>query len=357
MTRGPALRRAPIAALLCLLAWTVGAGTLAGTSAHAASEAPLPVSAVDSVGMTVANMDRAVEFYTSVLTFEKVSDVEVTGREVALLHGVLCARLRVVRLRLGDESIELTQYIAPPGRAMPDDVRPNDRIFQHVAIIVSDMEAAYARLRRFGVEHASTGPQRLPDWNPNAGGISAFYFRDPDRHFLEILQFPAGKGLDRWQRTDRLFLGIDHTAIVVDDTDRALGFYRDLLGMRVAGESENFDVAQEHLNGVFGARLRITALRAPEGPGIELLEYLAPRDGRTYERRANDVAHWQTTLITDEPQRVETLVRSRVFSFVSPGAITLPSPAIGLRSAALIRDPDGHAMRVARRWQLSDGTH
>jgi len=67
-----------------------------------------------------------------------------------------------------------------------------------------------------------------------------------------------------------VFLGIDHTAIVVDDTNASLRFYRDTLGMQVAGESENYEVEQEHLNNVFGARLRITALRAAKGPGIEL---------------------------------------------------------------------------------------
>src|SRR2546430_12033448 len=44
---------------------------------------------------------------------------------------------------------------------------------------------SYKRLRENKVEHASSGPQRLPDWNRNAGGIQAFYFRDPDGHFLE----------------------------------------------------------------------------------------------------------------------------------------------------------------------------
>jgi hypothetical protein len=44
--------------------------------------------------------------------------------------------------------------------------------------------------------------------------------------------------------------------------------------MRIAGESENYGPAQEHLNNVFGARLRITALRAFARPGVELLEYL-----------------------------------------------------------------------------------
>src|ERR1043165_9668727 len=99
------------------------------------------------------------------------------------------------------------------------------------------MDKAYALLRQNKVEHASSGPQRLPDWNKNAGGIKAFYFLDPDGHVLEALQFPPGKGEPRWQNTDRLFLGIDHTAIVVSDTDNSLRFYRDLLGMKVTGES------------------------------------------------------------------------------------------------------------------------
>jgi catechol 2,3-dioxygenase-like lactoylglutathione lyase family enzyme len=311
----------------------------------------IPVTAVDSIGFTVSDMDRAVEFYTSVLTFEKVSDVEVAGREYELLQGVFGARMRVVQLRLGDETIELTEYLAPKGRSIPPDMRPNDRAFQHIAIIVSDMDAAYARLRQFDVEHASTGPQLLPDWNPNAGGISAFYFRDPDRHFLEILHFPPGRGLDKWQRDDRLFLGIDHTAIVVDDTDRTLKLYRDLLAMTVAGESENYDIEQEHLNNVFGARLRITALRAPTGPGIELLEYLAPRDGRPspFDLKSNDIVHWQTTLMTASPERAFDFVRLRLFTLVSPSLIPVESPGLNIGRALLLRDPDGHGLRLATR--------
>ncbi len=310
----------------------------------------LRVTAVDSIGMTVDDMDRAVDFYTNVLTFEKVSDVEVAGREFELLEGVFGARARIVRLRLGNETIELTEYLAPKGRPMPVDIRPNDRAFQHAAIIVSDMAAAYRRLRQFHVEHGSTGPQRLPEWNPNAGGISAFYFRDPDRHFLEILQFPPGKGLAKWHRSGRLFLGIDHTAIVVGDTDQSLRFYRDALQMKVAGESENYDTEQEHLNNVFGARLRITALRAETGPGIELLEYLAPRDGRPSDGlRANDVAHWQTTVIADAPARINDLLRLRVFSLVSPNVIAVPASDLGIREAVLLRDVDGHGVRIASR--------
>jgi len=143
--------------------------------------------------MTVADIDRSLEFYTKVLSFEPVSDVEVWGSEYEQLQGVFGLRMRIMRLRLGGEFIELTEYLAPKGRPIPVDSRSNDRWFQHIAIIVSDMARAYDWLRKHKVQHASTGPQRLPEWNKNAAGIQAFYFKDPDGHSLEILQFPDGK--------------------------------------------------------------------------------------------------------------------------------------------------------------------
>ena len=203
-----------------------------------ASAAQPAVRAVDSVGITVSDMDRSVAFYEHVLDFHKTADREVAGDGYEHLLALFGTRLRVVRMQLGDESIELMQFLAPRGRRIPEDSASNDRWFQHVAIIVSDMDRAYARLREHRIAHASSGPQRLPDWNPNAGGIKAFYFRDLDDNTLEILQFPPGKGDAKWQQANgQLFLGIDHTAIVVADTAASLRFYRDQLGMRVAGNS------------------------------------------------------------------------------------------------------------------------
>src|SRR5881409_2570285 len=181
------------------------------------------VKAVESVGMTVSDMDRAIDFYSKVLSFEKISDVEVWGETYERLQGVFGSRMRVVRMKLGDEQIELTEYLAPKGRPIPVDMASNDRWFQHVAVIVSDMAKAYACQRANKVTHASTGPQRLPDWNKNAAGIEAFYFKDPDGHHLEVLAFPPGKGQPKWHRpSDRLFLGIDHTAIVIGNTQTSL---------------------------------------------------------------------------------------------------------------------------------------
>src|SRR5713101_663802 len=300
---------------------------------------PQLVSAVDSIGLTVSDLDRSVDFYTSVLSFQKVSEFEADGPELEHLQGVFGLRLRTARLRLGDEFIELTEYLAPKGRPAPADSRSNDRWFQHVALIVSDMDSAYGWLRQHKVQHASPGPQLLPDWNKSAGGIRAFYFRDPDGHPLEVLWFPPDKGNAKWHaRTENLFLGIDHTAIVISDTEASLKFYRDRLGMEVAGESENYGPEQERLNNVFGARLRITALRAGSGPGIEFLEYLAPRDGRPFppEEKANDLIHWQTRFLgIDADEAAQTLRNSRS-DFVSPGAVELRDGKAGFRKAVSV---------------------
>jgi len=346
-SRGPTYAAAALLVLTLSSALTLWAPIGSAQSADARVE----VQAVGPIGMTVSDMERSVAFYSRALGFEKVSDIEVAGSEYDRLTGVVGARVRVVRMKTGDEQIELSEFRAPRGRPIPADSASNDRWFQHIAIIVSDMDHAYAWLRANHVEHTSPGAQRLPDWKPKAGGIRAFYFKDPDGHPLEILQFPEGKGDARWHgRTDRLFLGIDHTAIVVLDTDASLRFYRDLLGLRVVGESENWGPEQERLNNVLGARLRITTLRASSGPGVELLEYLAPRSGRAApaDTRANDLVHWHTVMAVQDAGTVFALIQGRG-GLVSSEAVRIEEPALGFQTGLLFRDPDGHSLRIVGR--------
>jgi len=272
----------------------------------------LPVRRIASVGCTVSDLSRAVAFFTEALTFTVVSETEVTGEADA--------QARVARLQLGDAVIELTQYHTPAdGRPMPADSRSNDGWFQHLSIIVRNMDAAYARLLAHGVRCVSPAPQRLPETIKGAAGIRALYFHDPDGHFLELLQYPPDKGDAKWHAphapADALFLGVDHTGIAVRDTEASLRFYRDALGMKAAGETLNEGIEQSRLTGVPDARVRITSLRLPAGMGIELLEYLTPRDGRPMpaDARANDLFYWQTRFDTADADR-----------------------------AVRLRDPDGH---------------
>src|SRR5438034_10131120 len=81
---------------------TIALGLLLLVASLASAEQPL-VARVDTVSMTVGDIDRAVDFYSKVLTFEKVSDTEVAGETYEQLQGVFGLRMRVVRMRLGDE--------------------------------------------------------------------------------------------------------------------------------------------------------------------------------------------------------------------------------------------------------------
>ena len=299
---------------------------------------------VESVGMTVSDVDRAVEFY-SALTFQKVSDVEVYGPQYEHLEGVFGARMRIAKMKLGAETIDLTEFLTPQGRPIPSDSKSNDLWFQHIAIVVRDMDAAFAKVQALKARFVSTAPQTLPPSIPAAAGIKAFYFRDPDGHNLELIYFPPGKGDPRWQQpNDKLFLGIDHTAIGIASTAASLKFYRDLLGMRKAGESENFGTEQEHLNQVFGAHLQITGMRAEGGPGIEFLEYLTPAGGRPIpgDAKSNDLAHWQTTIATDNLAAVAAKLRESNVHFDSAGVVVVPKEKLGFSKGLLVNDPDGH---------------
>jgi catechol 2,3-dioxygenase-like lactoylglutathione lyase family enzyme len=154
----------------------------------------LPINAVESIGMTVDKMDRSIHFYTTVLACQKLSDRQVSGAEIDRLYGLSDVHLRVVKLQLGDELFELIEFLTTKGRPMPVNSHSNDLWFQHLAIVVRDMERAYQHLRHHWVSQTSPYPQTLPAWNPVAGGIESFYFKDPDGHNLELIHFPVGKG-------------------------------------------------------------------------------------------------------------------------------------------------------------------
>lgn len=302
------------------------------------------VREVGPIEITVGQLDKVLPFYTNTLPFELIDISQSKGSTVEQLLDLPGAETRSAELKLGDEQIVLTEHLTKKGRPIPADSRSFDHWFQHIAIVVSDMDAAYARLREHRVRHVSTAPQTLPDWNKDAGGIKAFYFRDPEDHVLEIIWFPPGKGDEKWQQFATkhdapLFLGIDHTAIVVRDSERSLAFYRDVLGMKVAGTAENYGVEQEHLNQVFGARLRITALRAEHGPGIEFLEYIAPPGGRAapYDTKANDLVFWRTHVVAPH---------FRFLSDGNGGMHARPVSTSGASGSFIVRDPDGHALQI-----------
>jgi catechol 2,3-dioxygenase-like lactoylglutathione lyase family enzyme len=290
-------------------------------------DAQLQALRVGCPDVPVQSLERSVSFYRTVLSFKVVRTDDASDA-------------RTARLALGDECLDITQY-ETPGRPYFADSRANDRWFQHIAIEVADMPAAYSRLREAHVALVAGSPQTLPDWNVPAAGISALYFRDPDGHYLELIHFPPGKGQQKWQAASGgIFRGIDHTAIAVADMQRSLEFYQNQLHFHKTGGSENYGFEQEHLSGVFNAHVLITSLRAESGIGIELLEYLTPATGRPIppDMRPEDLACWKTPIEVDAAAD-------------KPGTrwAHLPPNPDGWTAASWIEDPDGHRIELVKR--------
>ena len=304
---------------------------------------------VERVGMTVADLEQSVKFYTEVLSFKKVSETEVWGEDWEKLQGVFGLRMRVVQMQLGEETISLMEYLTPEGRLIPKDSRSNDRTFQHIAIVVSDMERAYERLRQHKVRHSSTSPQQLPEWNKKLGGVKAFYFKDPDGHNLELIEFPPDKADEKWlQDSDELFLGIDHSAVVVKDAGASFALYRDLLNFELMLQAENYGTEYEHISCIFGARVQVNSMKPASGIGFELLEYIAPTDGRDMplDTRANDLWHYQTIIVVSDLASLEQQLRSAPCSFISPGIVEMSTNELGYKKALSVRDLDGHVLHL-----------
>lgn len=312
-------------------------------------------TSVDKVSITVSDIDEAIAFYTNVLSFQHTETYVLEGKSIQRLFGIRDKKLKVevASLQLGSEQIELMEFhSSKKGRSIPHDSKSNDLWFQHIAIVVNDMDKAYEQVAKHKVEHVSTAPQTLPDYIPAATGIAAFYFRDPDDHNLELIYFPKEKGNPKWQTpSEKVFLGIDHSAIGIEETEESLLFYQDVLGLKVAGNSENYGTEQEHLNQVFGARLLITGLQAKSGFGVEFLDYIAPPGGRSYPMDSTplDLWHWHTTIEVADANAMYQKIQEHNYEIISSGLITFDKASPLGKKGFLTRGPDGHAFLIYER--------
>ena len=249
--------------------------------------------------LTVADLERSERFYTEGLGFQTQ---ERSALDPALAELLGAEAVRQVVLRRGEQVLAL-QAFRPAGAPYPAGAAACDQVFQHLALPVADMQAAYARLAELAPDAISQGgPQQLP---ARSGGVAAWKFRDPDGHPLELIWFPAGRDG-----------GIDHSAITVADAERSLAFYRDQLGFRLGARQVNWGPEQDRLDGLQEVRVDVVALEPDTAtPHLELLGYRSPpvRPGPRLQPR--DIAATRLVLEVDGGDR-----------------------------AALTHDPDGHAL-------------
>ncbi|MDE8345461.1 MAG: VOC family protein [Acidocella sp.] len=209
----------------------------------------------------VVDVASTAGFYIRALGFQP-SGVPYDNPQLAALLGLnrVCGR----RLRLGAQEIELTQC-DPPGALYPTEASAQALYFQHIAILSADIAADYARaMGQSAIPISRGGPQVLP---ARSGGVTAFKFRDPSGHPLELLEPSAARG------TAAPVPGYDHAAISIGDLARSLAFYTGL-DLILSARQVNHGPEQDRLDGLDHVTIDVIAMRPPHpAPHLELLHY------------------------------------------------------------------------------------
>jgi catechol 2,3-dioxygenase-like lactoylglutathione lyase family enzyme len=143
-------------------------------------------------GITVSDMDRALEFYRDFLGLELLYDRETTAPYLGEMIGLESPDLRIAFLRTGpgDEGyIELLEYRSIERRLVGH--APWDPGSGHICFSVVDVDRLYAELLRSGYT-ARSAPVDIVS-GPNTGS-RAVYVSDPDGHWVELFQRPVRRG-------------------------------------------------------------------------------------------------------------------------------------------------------------------
>lgn len=113
------------------------------------------------LGLVVTNADRSAKFYAQVL-----------GLTVGTSH--VTDNLKIVNLHTGALTIELLEYIpAPP-------VKRGAGFFDHIAFMVTDLDASVEQLREQGVPFETEAPRQ-------ALGHRIIFCAGPDGERIELM--------------------------------------------------------------------------------------------------------------------------------------------------------------------------
>jgi glyoxylase I family protein len=141
--------------------------------------------------------------------------------------------------------------------------------------------------------------------------------------------------------------GIDHAGITVASVAAALGFYRDLLGLRVLDEGEGGGAELDAITGLSGVRIRYAELDLG-GRLLELIEYLPPQGTQLAQRPCDPGASHLALRVDDVDSVCARLVAAGVTVTGRPTTITAPGAWRGAR-CVYVEDPDGHTVELVQR--------
>ena len=135
-------------------------------------------------------------------------------------------------------------------------------------------------------------------------------------------------------------ISADHTGITVENLERSLAFWRDMLGFELSHTAHQTGELARKITGVTGSEIKLAVLKTPSGHKIELLEYLAPPDRKHAELRPCDVGHVHVALLVDDLDAVLDKIAASGWKASGKPQILKTGPNAGKR-VVYVRDSDG----------------
>ena len=143
---------------------------------------------------------------------------------------------------------------------------------------------------------------------------------------------------------------IDHVGINTSDFDRALAFYRDLLGLRVLTEGTFSDSETAALLGLESVDLHIADLDSGDGRVVELIEYIRPR-GTQVAYRLYDTPITHIAFTVDDLADVRERLVAAGVSVISRHEVAIHDPGGVFDGATCLylKGPDGVILELVQR--------
>lgn len=147
----------------------------------------MALTAFGHLGFTVSDMDRSVEWYSTLLRCEPLDRKTWRVPYIGELVGYPGCEMECAYFPLpGGGRLELLRYlIPPPGRG--SDMETYNAGNGHLCLIVDDIHAEVERLRPIATPRSPAPVQST--WGPHKGGWGC-YLRDPDGITIELQQPP-----------------------------------------------------------------------------------------------------------------------------------------------------------------------
>jgi catechol 2,3-dioxygenase-like lactoylglutathione lyase family enzyme len=294
------------------------------------------------VSPVVADLDRSARFYRDVLGFEISPALPPSGAlpkdtnaDQPRMHGTPGAAVRSAQARVPTQrcGIELIEF----GGIGRTGVRR--RIQDHGAItmilIVRDLDALFARIAQAGARVVTTGGRPI-----SIGGTRVVTIEDPDGHFVELAQLARTPETTSPESSNVIAIRL---RVAVDDLARAVGFYRDALGLTF--KTDDFvknEGAMQMLGLATTGEYRVSTVTLPASPLIfEIIEYRGVAASQHHHVRVQDPGAYRLQLTVDNMDTTVLAMKTAGAPILSAGGAPIDMTIGGRRwRRAAVEDPE-----------------